>query len=100
MRKNITALLAAFALAGCSALVPTPYERMTIRSDPDTGIHCTLTNDRGTWSLITPGEVIVARSSTPLKIRCDKPGYTVGAENVTAENNYNGHATFQMEPRQ
>ena len=39
------------------------------------GAQCELKNNKGTWSVVTPGEVIVKRSKQPLKITCVKDGY-------------------------
>jgi hypothetical protein len=39
------------------------------------GVGCTLCNDKGTWTVETPGIVQVARSAVPLEIDCAKEGY-------------------------
>lgn len=39
------------------------------------GLLCTLSNDKGTWTVTTPGKVRLARSSRPLQVECRKEGY-------------------------
>jgi hypothetical protein len=42
---------------------------------PVTGAKCTLSNDKGDWSVTAPDTVTVRRSKSDLKIECVKPGY-------------------------
>jgi len=46
------------------------YERHEIRD-----AHCTAANDRGTWTVATPGELRIRASAAPLRIACRKEGY-------------------------
>lgn len=39
------------------------------------GARCAMSNDKGTWSAITPATVRVRRSSQPLEYECAKEGY-------------------------
>ncbi len=39
------------------------------------GATCSMTNDKGTWTTITPNTVKVNRSMRPLRIQCEKDGY-------------------------
>ena len=39
------------------------------------GVRCTMTNDKGSWSAITPAIVRVRRSPRPLQFECTKEGY-------------------------
>lgn len=39
------------------------------------GAQCTATNDRGSWTLVTPGAVEVARSAAHLRVTCRREGY-------------------------
>jgi hypothetical protein len=40
-----------------------------------TGAQCTAANDRGSWTLVTPGVLAVDRSTARLRITCRKEGY-------------------------
>lgn len=39
------------------------------------GVHCTATNDRGSWTIVTPGVLEVERSAAYLRITCRREGY-------------------------
>jgi hypothetical protein len=39
------------------------------------GTKCTIRNDRGTWELVTPADVTVELSDSPLTLRCAREGY-------------------------
>lgn len=39
------------------------------------GAQCTATNDRGSWTVVTPGAVEVLRSASPLRVTCGREGY-------------------------
>ena len=39
------------------------------------GVLCTATNDRGSWSVVTPGVVAVERSAARLRITCRRDGF-------------------------
>ncbi len=49
-------------------------ERLPIITVPP-GAQCELKNNKGAWSVVTPGEVKVKRSKQLLKITCVKDGY-------------------------
>jgi len=43
---------------------------------------CTLTNNKGTWYLATPGSVTVHRSYDDMNVTCSKAGYIANAGSV------------------
>ena len=49
-------------------------EKLLILTDQP-GAHCVLTNNKGSWSVLTPGIVKVKRSKKKLNIVCNKEGY-------------------------
>jgi hypothetical protein len=49
-------------------------EKLLILTDQP-GAHCVLTNNKGSWSVLTPGIVKVKRSKKKLNIFCNKEGY-------------------------
>ena len=55
-------------------LIKSGEESLPIITVPP-GAQCELRNNKGVWSVVTPGEVIVKRSKQPLKITCVKNGY-------------------------
>ncbi|WP_146749796.1 hypothetical protein [Paraburkholderia bryophila] len=52
---------------------------------PITDAKCSLSNDKGDWSVTAPDTVTVRRSASALKIRCEKEGFaaTEGAIEAT-----------------
>lgn len=54
-------------------------EKVLVSSNVD-GAKCTLSNDKGSWSVVTPATVDVMRSKDDLRIGCGKEGFeTVSA---------------------
>ena len=49
-------------------------EKLLILTDQP-GAHCVLTNNKGSWSVLTPDIVKVKRSKKKLNIVCNKEGY-------------------------
>jgi len=52
-------------------------------SDLD-GAKCEMTNDEGTWFVVTPGSVVVQRSNKDLSVVCKKTGVDVGTASVVS----------------
>ena len=48
------------------------------------GARCEMTNDEGTWFVVTPGTVTVQRSNKDLSVVCKKTGIDVGTANVVS----------------
>ena len=77
MKKLLAILVLGLLLISSNAyafLVKTGKESLPIITVPP-GAQCELKNNKGTWSVVTPGEVRVKRSKQPLKITCVKDGY-------------------------
>lgn len=81
------ALVSASQLIGCASVSNGTSGAMrveTVASDgvPITGAKCDLTNDYGTFSVVTPGSVIVHKSSKDLQVTCKKEGHPDATANV------------------
>ena len=48
------------------------------------GAKCEMTNDEGTWFVVTPGSAAVHRSNKDLQVICKKTGVDVGSANVVS----------------
>ncbi len=48
------------------------------------GAKCEMTNDEGTWFVVTPGSAYVHRSNKDLNVICKKQGVDVGTANVVS----------------
>jgi hypothetical protein len=85
MKYALLAVLAICCVAGgCSSAVEGSTQTIAIESVPEEGAHCTVSNAGGEWSVVTPGAVIVKRSSRALHVLCTKAGYRDANEYVTA----------------
>ena len=68
-------LVALISLSACQGIELKPEQTLRVIAVDElgqavTGLHCTLSNDRGQWTMELPGEVEVLRSSEPLYIEC------------------------------
>jgi hypothetical protein len=75
-------LAAIFAVAslcaGCASVVDGATQPIFVATTPVAGANCTCSNDRGSWSVVTPGSVVIKKSESVLQILCSKPGYRDG----------------------
>ncbi len=77
-RQAALTLIAASLTAGCASVVDGTTQPIYVATTPIAGATCTCTNDRGEWSVVTPGSVVIKKSQSVLQIRCIKPGYLEG----------------------
>lgn len=83
------AFIAASQLVGCASVsngTSGPIRVETVGGDGAAvvGAKCDLTNDYGTFSVVTPASVIVHRSSKDLQVACKKDGLSDATANVTS----------------
>ena len=48
-------------------------------------VRCDLSNDEGSWTVLTPGAVMVHRSNKPLSVNCQKSGYLQDYKSVDSK---------------
>lgn len=79
MKKNVKKLMlmllagSALGHAGCASILTGDSEDIYITTGKDTGAKCTLSNNRGSWTVAsTPGTVNIKRSISNLIVNCDK----------------------------
>ncbi len=92
--KQKTSLLAVFALAlmatGCSTISGSgtsqslSVQSLSTDGKEVEGARCDMTNDEGTWFVVTPGSTVIHRSNKDLQIICKKAGLDVGSANVVS----------------
>jgi hypothetical protein len=77
-------------LTGCSTIsgsgTSQPISVQTFNSDGSQldGARCDMTNDEGTWFVLTPGSTIVRKSNKDLQVVCRKQGIDVGTASVVS----------------
>lgn len=94
--------LALIALTGCSTISGSGSNQaisvQTISPDGSSldGAKCDMTNDEGTWFVVTPGSTMVHRSNKDLQVICRKTGSDVGSALVVSrtKGNMYGNIVF------
>ena len=71
---------------GCASIVDGSSQVVSVetRKDADivAGASCTLTSNKGTWFVTTPGTVTVHRGYDDLNVQCTKPDFLPGIATV------------------
>lgn len=69
---------AVLALQGCASIVSGQQQSIAVQtvsmSGPVSSALCRLSNNKGSWDLMTPGTTTVQRSFEALSVRCEKEG--------------------------
>ena len=76
MKKLLGILVLSLLLSGNAygIIKGAGWETLNIVSTP-TNAECKLTNNKGSWLVVTPQEIKIKRSKKKLKITCNKIGY-------------------------
>lgn len=85
--RGVAAAMAAFGLAGCASVTGGNVQKMYVQAQMDDGsgvpgAECVLSNDKGHWSLRTPGDASIVRSNKPIEVKCDKAPLPQGIVSV------------------
>lgn len=82
----IAAVAASSFMTGCASIVDGSSQVVSVetRKDADivAGASCTLTSNKGTWFVTTPGTVTVHRGYDDLNVKCTKPDFIPGVATV------------------
>ena len=79
MKKFI--ILCIIFLTSCASTMSGSSPNITVTSNVQ-GAACTLTNDKGSWTLTTPGSAIITSSRVNLALTCVKDGYVNGVASL------------------
>jgi hypothetical protein len=88
MNRHLTLALACISLTlgGCASIVNGQNQPVSIETkqggDTVVGAYCSLTNDKGTWFITTPGSTTVHRSASDLAVKCEKSSLNPGLSTV------------------
>ena len=74
MKKLFGIVVLGFVLSSCASTMSGNQQPVNISSNVS-GAACTLQNEKGSWSLSTPGSAVVTNSRENLSVRCQKSGY-------------------------
>lgn len=85
------ALPALFALlTGCATVTGSgSNQAISVQTYSPSGVEldgakCDMTNDEGTWFVVTPGSTTIHRSNKDLQVICKKPGMDAGTASVVS----------------
>lgn len=88
MKPHILVLSGLLVLGGCASIVDGSSESLSVKATSAAadvaGAQCTLSNNKGTWYVTTPGTVTVHRSYNDMNVKCAKPGYVSNAIAVSS----------------
>ena len=84
MYKIVGVLLLCLIINNCASTMSGNSQNITIASNVN-GATCTLQNEKGNWSIQTPGSSVVTNSRENLTVRCQKNGYETAVVSVPSK---------------
>lgn len=66
--------MSALVLAGCATVIGNSEQSVTVRTQCKQQVfqrRCLASNDKGSWSFVTPATLAIPRSSEPLALQCE-----------------------------
>ena len=81
--KYVAPILLTGLLTGCASLTSGTLQNIAVSTKSNTGVNipqasCTLKNEKGNWSVVTPNTVAVHKASGSLLVECEKQGFPKG----------------------
>eukprot|EP01133_Synstelium_polycarpum_P005431 gene5431-6287_t len=87
---KLSILLAALVLTGCASVAGEKFQPVSIQTIHDSkevsGIGCNLSNDAGNWFVVSPGSVMVHKSTGDMIVDCKK-GNLSGSSTLVSKSN-------------
>lgn len=77
--------VAGLALAGCASIVSGSSEDIAVLTPPVAGATCELSNEEGSWTVVSPTVAHVQRGMGDLQVKCSKPGYQEAWTNLPSD---------------
>ena len=77
-------ILSFLFLTSCASTMSGSTQNITVTSNVQ-GANCTLSNDKGSWTLTTPGSAIISSSRVNLALTCVKEGYVNGVASLPSK---------------
>lgn len=71
-------------ISGSGTTQPVSVQTFAADGQDVDGARCEMTNDEGSWFVVTPGSTVIRRSNKDLQVICKKPGIDVGTANVVS----------------
>ena len=93
MKKFFILLTSLFLLTSCASTMSGSSQNITVTSNVQ-GATCTLSNDKGTWTLTTPGSAVITSSRVNLALTCVKDGYINGVASLPSDTRTQQHGVM------
>jgi len=78
-------------LQGCASITESTSQSVSVQTYQKgvqvTGASCTLQNNKGSWTVTTPGSVVVHKSFGDISANCTKTGYDSGGASYKSSSN-------------
>jgi hypothetical protein len=84
MKKILGIIVLGLLLNSCASTMSGNSQNVTIASNVS-GATCSLKNEKGNWSVQTPGSSVVTNSRENLTVRCQKDGYETAIVSVPSK---------------
>ena len=84
MKKLLGIVVLCLTLSSCASTMSGNSQNITIASNIN-GATCSLQNEKGNWSVQTPGSSVVTNSRENLTVRCQKNGYETAVVSVPSK---------------
>ena len=84
MFRILLILVASIILTSCASTMSGSSQNITVTSNVQ-GATCTLSNDKGSWTLSTPGSAVITSSRVNLALTCIKEGYINGVASLPSK---------------
>jgi len=93
MRLSVAIIFIALflLLQGCASITESTSQSVSVQTYQKgvqvTGASCTLQNNKGTWTVTSPGSVVVHKSFGDISANCTKTGYDSGGASYKSSSN-------------
>ena len=84
MKKIFSLLASCVLLTSCASTMSGSSQNITVTSNVQ-GATCKLTNDKGSWTITTPGSAVITSSRVNLALTCVKEGYINGVASLPSK---------------
>ena len=84
MKKILLITISFIFLTSCASTMSGSSQNITVTSNVQ-GATCTLVNDKGSWTVTTPGSAVITSSRVNLALTCVKDGYVNGVASLPSK---------------
>jgi hypothetical protein len=91
MKNSIPLFTVVTLAAGCASITGSKHQPVSVQAHHNGNqiqdASCTLTNDKGSWFIKTPGSTTIQKSGQDLVVTCNKDGVPAGSTTVASSAN-------------